>query len=641
MTAPAVPQNGDPFAPETRDNPTGYRVREFTVTAERIGEGDDAPLRIALSSEAPVERWSWDPELRETGGYYDEVLDHGVGSIDLSYVKDGLPFCLDHNIRAQIGIGTMPELGSDRVLRTEVSRGNHPDAAWVFADMAAGVRKKVSIGYWPGTDYTQTKDAKTGRITRTHRGWMLFEGSSVAVPADYAVGVGRSAIRARPESPAVEAAHTTETQMPVETSERGAPPTPDTRLAELRVLRANFKNNAPVSAFIDSRYADWVDNADLSIDTVRDQIIGEMSRTAEQRAPINPTTPNVEIGRDRAEDKPYESMTEFMREVKLAASGRAPVRLAARAATGMGIGTDSDGGFMVPEQFATGVVTRAFAGGKLLSRVRRIPITGNQYHMTLIDETSRVAGSQWGGVRAYRIGEGTAPTVTKPKTRRATLDVTKKIGVAVWASEEQLEDASATDAIITDAMSEALTFQLESEIWSGNGGAECLGFTKSGSYLSVSKKSGQTSGTFIAENAVAMNAALWSGSHGSAVWLVHQFMLAQLPMMTIGTQPIYVGPSGLEGAPKFGTLLGKPVEVVEYASAVGTLGDAVLFDGSQYALGEKGAKGLARSIHVKFLEGEEVYRQVLRADGIPLWNAQLTLADGTSKVSPFVGVETR
>ena len=77
----------NPFAPETRENPTGFRTREFTVRAEPAGDAPDAPLAIAISSEAPVARWDW-----RTGEEYDEVLDHGPSGVDLSYVADGLPF---------------------------------------------------------------------------------------------------------------------------------------------------------------------------------------------------------------------------------------------------------------------------------------------------------------------------------------------------------------------------------------------------------------------------------------------------------------------------------------------------------------------------------------------------------------------
>lgn len=624
----------DPFAPWTRENPVGYRTREFTVTAERVGEGDDAPLRIAISSEAPVERWGWDDSLRDTGGIYEEILDHGENGPDLSYVRDGLPFCLDHDLRKQIGIGTTPTLDRDGVLRTDVTRGNHPDAAWVFADMAAGVRKKVSIGYWPGERYTQVKRAD-GKIERRYQGWTLYEASSVAVPADYAVGVGRSALGAATTEQAGTPADSTETTMSVEnTSERGAAPAPDTRAAELATLATNFPAHA--------RLAEWI-SGNTSVDAARDEVMRKLQQAAEQRAPNNPTTQTQVTGvHNREEDKPWGSFTEFMRAVSQASTGRFDARLnAQRAATGMGIGSDPDGGFMIPEQYAQGVITRAFEGGDILSRCRRIPVSGNQYHMSLIDENSRANGSRWGGIQSYRLGEGTAVTVSKPKIRRATLDVTKKIGVACYVSEEQLQDATATDTILTQAMSEEVTVRTEGEVWAGIGGAENLGIMNSGALVTVAKVASQAADTIVAGNATKMNATLWAGSHRTAAWFINQMGLDQLPLMTIGDQPVYLPPTGVVGSSPFGTLLGKPVYVTEHAAVLGDVGDIVLADFSQYAIGEKAMNQIARSMHVKFLEGEEVFRLIYRVDGLPLWNAPLTLKDGTTQVSPFVTLAAR
>lgn len=620
----------NPFAPETRDNPTGFRTREFTVRAERAGEDDNAPLRMAISSETPVARWDY-----RTGEEYDEVLDHSPNGVDLSYVADGLPFLLDHDIEDQIGLGLTPTIGADRVLRTEVIRGNHPDAEWVFKDMAAGIRKKVSIGYWPGEKYVQAKDERTGRITRRYVGWMLYEASSVAVPADYAVGVGRSASGAARTEQAVNPANSTETQMTVDTtSERGMAPAPDTRAAELAALARD--GGVPEKA------AEWIVNG-TTVEAARKEVIAALRTAAEQRAPIAPATPAVTDVRDRAEDKPWGSFTEFSRAVKRAADGVLDPRLAAQrgVATGLGIGQDSDGGFMIPEQYAQGIVTRAFEGGAILSRVNRIPVSGNQYHMNLVDETSRQTGSRWGGIRGFWMGENDSPTASKPKIRRATLDVTKKLGVLAYVSEEQLEDAPATDAMLTQAFTEEVTFLTEQAIWEGTGAGQPLGIMNSSALVTVAAEGAQAADTFNAQNAVKMNARLWSRSQQNAAWFIQQQNLAQLPLMTIGQQPVYLPPTGLAGSSPFGTLLGKPVFVVEYASAIGDLGDIVLADFSQYALGDKARNQIARSMHVRFVQGEEAFRLVYRVDGLPMWNAALTPFKGSDTVSPFITLAAR
>lgn len=625
------------LAPASRENPDGIRFRDFTVQIETRAdapEGDER-LAVAISSEASVERWDWG-----TGEKFLEVLDHSTNGPDLSYARDGLPFCLDHDLRKQVGLLEEVRVDEDGMIRGLLRAGNHPDAGWVVADMRAGIRKKVSIGYVPGRTYTQNKPKKGELPERRYTGWLLYEASSVAVPADYDVGVGRSApgaVAVQDITPAVaDEAHTKERQMDEKTTPGGgAAPAPDTRAAELAVLAKE--------AGMPERAAEWITNG-TSVADARSEALRAL-REQKAAAPVvqaDGRGTTVEVGEEREGQKPWTSFTEFMRAAKRAADGVVDPRLhGQRAATGLGIGSDPDGGFLVPEQYAQGVITRAFEGGDIMSRVRRIPVSGNQYHMSLVDENSRANGSRWGGIQSYRIGEGAAATASKPKFRRATLDVTKKIAVAAYVSEEQLQDATATDAILTTAMSEEVIVRSEGEFWAGIGGAEALGITASGALITISKKSGQAADTVVAENVVAMNARLWTGSQRTAAWFINQRVLEQLPLMTIGNQPVYLPPTGLVGSSPFGTLLGKPVFVTEHASVLGDAGDIVLADWSQYAIGEKAQSQIARSMHVKFLEGEEVFRLIYRMDGLPMWNQPLTLKDGTTTVSPFVTVETR
>ena len=186
----------DPFAPATRENPHGTLYRDFTVQVETradVPDGDQR-LQIAISSEASVERYDW-----MSGERYLEVLDHTAArGPDLTYARDGLPFLLDHDLRKQIGLLEDVRVSADGMVRGLLVQGSHPDAEWVVADMRAGVRKKVSIGYWPGDTYTQEKASKGTVPLRRYTGWTLYESSSVAVPADYDVGVGRCLLYTSP-----------------------------------------------------------------------------------------------------------------------------------------------------------------------------------------------------------------------------------------------------------------------------------------------------------------------------------------------------------------------------------------------------------------------------------------------------------
>ena len=107
--------------------------------------------------------------------------------------------------------------------------------------------------------------------------------------------------------------------------------------------------------------------------------------------------------------------------------------------------------------------------------------------------------------------------------------------------------------------------------------------------------------------------------------------------------PVYLPANGLSGSP-FDTLYGRPVIPVEHCATLGTQGDIVLADWSQYILIEKGGIDVASSIHVQFIYGEQVLRFTWRNNGAPGYgwsDGALTPAKGTNTQSPFITLDTR
>ncbi len=159
--------------------------REMAVRAEK---SDDGTITVAISSEFPVRRYDWwrDEE------YY-EVLGHSASELDLSYSRDGLPFVASHrawDADQQHGIVENVRLEKDRVLRGDVRMSRAPRSQEIKQDLEDGIRKKVSVGYILG-DYEETKSKKEEIPTRRYN-WMPIEVSTVPIPADYTVGIGRA-----------------------------------------------------------------------------------------------------------------------------------------------------------------------------------------------------------------------------------------------------------------------------------------------------------------------------------------------------------------------------------------------------------------------------------------------------------------
>ena len=305
----------------------------------------------------------------------------------------------------------------------------------------------------------------------------------------------------------------------------------------------------------------------------------------------------------------------------------------------------SSGGFLVQTDFSTAIFARVYDMGQVLSRVRKLSLstTANSIKIPGIDESSRATGSRWGGVQSYWAGEGQSVTSTQPKFRLIELDL-KKLFATWQISDELLADSSVVNSIANEAFAEEITFMTEDSIFRGDGVGKPLGFLNAPAFIAVAKQTGQATKTILYENVLGMWSRMWGRSRRDAVWFINQDNEPQLYSMSqvIGTAgvPVYMPANGISGQP-YGTLFGRPVIPVEYASTVGTLGDITLVDMSQYVLADKGGVQAASSMHVAFLTDLMTFRITYRLDGEPIWHTALTPYQGTNTLSPFIGLAAR
>lgn len=315
------------------------------------------------------------------------------------------------------------------------------------------------------------------------------------------------------------------------------------------------------------------------------------------------------------------------------------------AAAGASEGVASDGGFLVQADFTAELVRLVHETGVLSARCDRKPISANANGLKInaVDESSRVDGSRWGGVQAYWTAEAAALTATKPKYRLMELSLQKLTGL-YYATDELLADTVALGAFAQEAFAEEFGFKIDDAIYRGAGGGMPLGVLGHAGTVDVAKETGQSANTVVAENIEKMYARMWARSVMNAEWFINQDVWPQLFQLShaVGTGgvPMFMLPGGMVNAP-FGALMGRPVIPIEHCATLGTTGDIMFANFSQYLMIEKGGMEAASSIHVQFLTDETTFRFILRADGQPKRNAQLTPYKGTNKVSSFITLATR
>lgn len=307
------------------------------------------------------------------------------------------------------------------------------------------------------------------------------------------------------------------------------------------------------------------------------------------------------------------------------------------AVSGAGASVPSDGGYLIQKDIATDFTSRLISEGEVLKRVDTTEISANSDRLTvnMVDETSRANGSRWGGVQTYWGAEADTATAKKPKFRQTELILKDIIGLA-YVTDRLLMDAQALQAIYTKAFGEEFTFVMEDGVFNGTGAGQMLGILNSNAKVAVTRT---TSSHIKYEDIVNMYSRLWARSRMNAAWFINQDIEPDLHTMSlaVGTAgvPVYMPAGGAAGLP-YATLYGKPVIATEYNATLGTVGDIVLADLSQYAMIRKGGLVSDSSIHVRFIYNESTFRWIYRTDGQPKWTVPVTPAKGSNTKSPFV-----
>jgi HK97 family phage major capsid protein len=331
-----------------------------------------------------------------------------------------------------------------------------------------------------------------------------------------------------------------------------------------------------------------------------------------------------------------------------------PRLFSVRAASGLNEGVGAEGGFLVSSDFSTSLLDRAIEAATLAPRCNSFPIGANANEIKLprTDETSRANGSRFGGVQLYWSGpEGSDFTPSKPKLGQLTLKPNKLTGL-VYLTDEIVQDSTVLEAYVRQCFTSEFSYVIDDVILaSGDGVGKPLSVLNSASLVSVAKEAGQIADTIVAENCFKMFARMLPSSLARAIWLVNQSCWPQLFGMqlkvwnsplsdVVGGAPIFIPGGSIAGAP-FGTLLGRPIFPMEQCKALGDKGDIVFADFSRYVLATKGSLRSDVSIHVRFLQDEQVMRFVLRIDGQPEMKSATTPANGSDSLSAFVTLDAR
>jgi HK97 family phage major capsid protein len=335
----------------------------------------------------------------------------------------------------------------------------------------------------------------------------------------------------------------------------------------------------------------------------------------------------------------FKSFGEYAYHVRAGAlgNGRLDPRLQAAATTYGNEASGPDGGFAVPEQFASEIYSIALEEQSLLAMADDTPVSGNS--MTFPKDETTPWGST--GVIATWDGEGDAANQRKPVTGKSRLEL-HKLRVLVPATDELLADAPAMSAHLTKKMAEAVLWKSNDAIINGTGAGMPLGILTAASLVAQAKETSQTADTINATNVAKMYGRCIKGAGANLVWLLNPDAYAQLIVMTIGDQPIFTAPTqGMRNAPD-GLLMGRPILMTDACDTVGDQGDIILANMAGYrSITKAGGPAFSQSMHLWFDQDIQAFKLVFRMDGQPALASAVTPPNSAVTRSHFVALAAR
>lgn len=301
----------------------------------------------------------------------------------------------------------------------------------------------------------------------------------------------------------------------------------------------------------------------------------------------------------------------------------------------------SNEGVLVPTEWREQIWSLVFDNNDLLGACNPEPTQSNTVGI-IKDETT-----PWGaaGVQAAWRSEGTAMVNTAAKVTPTLLQL-HELYAFVTATNEILDDGPRLQNRITVQAARAIRWKaFEAVVW-GDGNGKPLGFMSSNALITVTKESGQATGTLVTANILKMASRLFEMDGGTPQWLANRDTLPQLGVMTIGNQPAWLPFNQAlvgGGIRKGGILLGEQLTWNEHMQTLSTKGDIVLADLSGYALATKQGGGIdfAASIHLFFDQNLTAFRWIFRLGGQPYLSAPIAAAKGSNSKSHFVCLENR
>jgi HK97 family phage major capsid protein len=252
------------------------------------------------------------------------------------------------------------------------------------------------------------------------------------------------------------------------------------------------------------------------------------------------------------------------------------------------------GGFTLKPEMADAAWDKARSVDGPFARCTLRTTSQREFRIPGFSETSRAAGYRWGGVLGtWGLPETSVPASSQPATSLINFDMKRLLVYTAPISRDLLADTDLIVPLLSYASLSEIRFSIELAMVQGVVGGP-MGVTRAGGtgtdgsaagrgVVQVAKSESQASGTINDTNITQMWSALYGPCKRNAIWCANDDTIDAIDDAATSynwPESFYL-PQGVGGNP-FPLLKGRPLVPAEVCPVIGTPGDLVLADWSQY-----------------------------------------------------------
>ena len=314
-------------------------------------------------------------------------------------------------------------------------------------------------------------------------------------------------------------------------------------------------------------------------------------------------------------------------------------------------GSWESAGLMIPRGFLGTVLSTPSEQDFITSRMTPVAMGASSVDINArVDKDHRT--SVTGGTIAYRTSETKTVDLTKDKFEQISLKASE-LNVASAASKQLLRDSPVSIAsLIESSFADAIQYKRTEEYLFGSGNGQPLGALNDNNtaLLKLTRKAGQADAVILSGQDI-YNVRKRVYRYDQAVWIANIDAYDIISNLVVespnnaGIVKLFYPQSPVAGTPD--SLLGRPIIFTEFSPGVtsGQDGSAITewdnkflscVNFSQMLYGFRSVNSMERSMHVRFLEREDIFLFTTEDDARPWWKTVLTPKRGISTQSPFV-----